>query len=112
PTKFMIYDLFLHVLDTAVYLLDEPIVKTNSSLRQQAGQLRFVSLQLETEHQLAHVTMDLKSGANTEMYQVTSDSGTYLLKNLTDLTIFGADTQQKITFGDWETTLHKRGFEQ
>lgn len=110
-TAFVIYDLFLHLIDTAVYLLDAPIQKIDSRIREKDGYLETAMLRLETATETALLTMDLRSGANTETYQITSPEGTYLLNDLVHLQKFSAEQTTK-TFGDWETTLYKRGFEQ
>lgn len=107
----MIYDLFLHLVDTAVYLLDEPILRTKYQIRETKEFLEFAVLQLETAHQTAILTMDLLSGANSENYQITSKSGTYEVAELTDMTIQRASGIEIEKFGDWESTLVKRGFE-
>ena len=108
-TGFMIYDLFLHVVDTAVYLLDAPIQQVQSKVVEKDGKLQRVILHLETDTTTAICSMDLVSGANTETYQVTAPSGTYYLENLTELKVVSAETKQR-SFGDWTTTLEKRGF--
>ncbi|HFD6464580.1 TPA: Gfo/Idh/MocA family protein [Enterococcus hirae] len=110
-TEFVIYDLFLHLVDTAVYLLDEPILRTKYQIRETKEFLEFAFLQLETAHQTAILTMDLLSGANSENYQITSKSGTYEVAELTDMTIQRASGIEIEKFGDWESTLVKRGFE-
>ncbi|WP_195514275.1 Gfo/Idh/MocA family protein [Enterococcus sp. 1001283B150225_161107_E12] len=109
-TAFVIYDLFLHLVDTAVYLLEEPVIKTTSHIREKEGLMEVAMLQIETANQMAIVTMDLGSGANTETYQVTSKQGTYELSDLTELVIRKPDTVEIKKFGDWETMLSKRGF--
>lgn len=110
-TAFVIYDLFLHLVDTAVYLLDEPIEKATHHIRETGEWLEYVTLQLETVHQTAILTMDLASGANTERYQITSRQGTYEVSDLTRLSIQDKDGERIQTFGDWTDTLEKRGFE-
>ncbi|WP_086348958.1 Gfo/Idh/MocA family protein [Candidatus Enterococcus clewellii] len=110
-TGFMIYDLFLHVIDTAVYLLDSPIQQVQTKIIEKNGELQRAFLHLETEETTAICSMDLLSGANTETYQVTSLQGTYCLENLTELTIQTAEDTKKESFGDWVTTLEKRGFD-
>ena len=74
-TEFVLYDLFLHLIDTAVYLLDEPILRTKYQIRETKEFLEYAILQLETQNQTAILTMDLASGANIEKYQVTSKNG-------------------------------------
>lgn len=109
-TDFVIYDLFLHLVDTAVYLLDEPIIAHSSQIKESAKGLETATLMLETAHTTAILTMDLKSGANTEDYRITAKSGTYDVRNLTTLTETAAGAISQHEFGDWETTLSKRGF--
>ena len=41
------YDLFLHLVDSAVYLLDEPVIKTTSHIREKEGFMEVAMLQLE-----------------------------------------------------------------
>lgn len=111
-TDFVIYDLFLHLVDTAVYLLDEPIKQVSSKVKESKGHMQWVSLTIETDTQLAILTMDLVSGANTEVYQLTTPKGTFTLTNLVDLQTQVEGETHLTSFGDWETTLAKRGFEQ
>lgn len=110
-TEFVVYDLFLHLVDTAVYLLDEPITQVNSKIIEKNDYLELAMLHLETVNQTAILTMDLRSGANTEQYQVTSEQGTYEVRNLTQMTIQQEGQTRQKEFGDWTNTLEKRGFE-
>jgi virulence factor len=109
-TDYVIYDLFLHLVDTAVYLLDEPIMAHTTQIKESDEGLETATLILETAHTTAILTMDLKSGANTEDYRITAKSGTYDVRNLTALTENREGKKVEHEFGDWETTLKKRGF--
>lgn len=111
-TDFVIYDLFLHVLDTAVYLIDEPIGHVQTRIIEENGMLKRAILHLETEKTTVICTMDLLSGANTETFEVTSPTGTYRLENLTNLTVKTAEQTVVKELGDWTPTLEKRGFYQ
>lgn len=109
---FEIFDLFLHLVDTAVYLLDEPIEQMSSHIQTLPdGLLSFASMTLHTQNSLAHLTMDMYSGSNQEKYSLTSKQGTYQVNNLVEW--IEEVNQQKTyqTFNDWDTTLYKRGFE-
>ena len=110
-TEYVIYDLFLHLVDTAVYLLDEPVVQMKCQIKETQEFLDHAILQLETANQTAILVMDLVSGANTERYQVTSPSGTYEVNDLTEMVTHTANGVELEKFGDWENTLVKRGFE-
>lgn len=110
--QFEIYDLFLHIVDTANYLLDEEIIAMTSHIKSCDEHLEFASMTLETAHSLAHLTMDMFAGANQENYQITTKNGTYHLKNLTKMTQYNQSGETVTGFNDWQTTLEKRGFEQ
>lgn len=110
PVKFVIYDLFLHLVDTAVYLLEEPAVFAGGGLMVKDGLLHQAHLQLKTASSSAFLHMDLVSGTNLENYQLTATNGRLELAELTRLTV--TDQQQIVEKrgNDWETTLTKRGF--
>ncbi|MGG5341496.1 Gfo/Idh/MocA family protein [Enterococcus sp. AZ192] len=111
-TDFVIYDLFLHVADTLVYLLDDSIRQVQTKIIEEKGFLKRAVLQVETETTTAIASMNLFAGANTETYQLMSDEGTYTLENLTDLTVKTIQGTEQKGFGDWTSTLEKRGFQQ
>ncbi|WP_430606576.1 virulence factor [Enterococcus sp. AZ170] len=110
--NFVIYDLFLHVADTLVYLLDDDIRQVQTKIIEEDGLLKRAILHVETETTTAIASMNLYAGANTETYQVTSPEGTLVLENLTDLTSQNSLGTQQQKFGDWTTTVEKRGFQQ
>ncbi|MBO0423984.1 Gfo/Idh/MocA family protein [Enterococcus plantarum] len=110
--NFVIYDLFLHVADILVYLLDDDIRQVQTKIVEEDGLLKRAILHVETETTTAIASMNLYAGANTETYQVTSPEGMLVLENLTDLTIQNPLGTQQKKFGDWTTTVEKRGFQQ
>lgn len=105
-----IYDMFIHVLDTATYLLDDPILKTSYHVVEEKGQLKHCVMQLITENTICVASMNYVSGANSEVMEVMSPTGTHRVVNLTDYSSneLGKETSQH--FGDWVPTLEKRGF--
>lgn len=109
---FGIYDLFIHLVDTGVYLLNGEVDHVESNIRQEDGKMTCARILLRNSSTEAYLTMDLKSGAKAERYQVTNASKTLILDQLTDLTIKEGTTTTLKHFGDWTTTLEKRGFEQ
>ena len=54
----------------------------------------------------------MMSGGKMERYQVSSPEQTLILDQLTDLKIKRGTVEESQRFGDWTTTLEKRGFEQ
>lgn len=110
--SFVIYDLFLHVVDTLVYLLDDPIEHVDTKIIEEAGELKRAVLQVETSRTTAIAIMDLFAGANTEMYQVLGPTGTMSVENLTKFTMQTPQQTVEKAFDDWTPTLTKRGFQQ
>ena len=107
----VIYDEFIHPLDTAVYLLDGEILGFDSSLTlQDDGKLVRALVKLETPQTTAVVSMNLQSGANTELFEVQTLHGTSRAENLSEMTTLTKDGKFTQAFGDWVTTLEKRGF--
>ncbi|GMA08446.1 dehydrogenase [Tetragenococcus halophilus subsp. flandriensis] len=109
-TAFEIFDVFLHLVDTAIYLLDDPVQTFYSDIRETKQYLETALLKLETKQSTAILSMDTKSGSNQENYQVTSEKGTHRLTHLTKYITQKENIEQVETFGDWENTLVKRGF--
>lgn len=110
-TKFSVYDLFLHLVDTAVYLLDSSDIKIVSSHIEETKILEYVTVTLQAGQTTAILTMDMKSGANTEMYRVTSDEGIMTVSNLSEISHQKGTEITKKLVSDWEKTLVTRGFE-
>lgn len=111
-TQFGIYDLFIHLVDTAVYLLDDEIMSVRSKIREEDGQMVYAQMQLSTATTECILSMDFMSGGKMERYQVSSPKQTMILNQLTDLTIRRGLVEEAQRFGDWTTILEKRGFEQ
>ena len=109
--KFAINDMFLHLVDTAVYLLDSPTVSVVSSKCVGDEVLEYATLQLEAEGVTAIVSMDMKSGAHTEMFRSTSRSGIITVTNLSDTTEETPEGVKAINTSDWTPTLVTRGFD-
>ncbi|MDN6626317.1 MAG: Gfo/Idh/MocA family oxidoreductase [Pisciglobus halotolerans] len=108
--KFGIFDMFIHVVDTALYLLDEPIESMSWNLNEEAGQLKDCLLRITTSSSICVASMNYVSGANLETAEIQASSGTYRVTNLTNYESDQFGTKTTKEFGDWETTLEKRGF--
>lgn len=111
PTKFAIYDLFLHLVDTAVYLLDREEITIVGLKIVESETLEYLTLQLETDKTTVFLTMDMVSGANTELYRVTTKTGIYTVKNLSEMSQQQSSDEKIMGLSDWQGTLIKRGFE-
>lgn len=110
PTRFVIFDEFLHLVDTMVYLLDDDILQVQSKILEQGNTCQRAFLQVETLQTTAICVMNLVSDANQECYQLMSETGTYLVKNLATFTTVTKTQEQTELVSDWLPTLEKRGF--
>ncbi|MFO8069370.1 MAG: Gfo/Idh/MocA family oxidoreductase [Alkalibacterium sp.] len=108
--RYRIYDLMIHPLDTALYLLDEPATVVKSQVLMEGDHFSRAWVMLETPQATAYVSINNESGTKLEKYEIQSKSETIVLENLTDKVSY---TENEITHtkaGDWVTTLEKRGF--
>ncbi|WP_034552388.1 Gfo/Idh/MocA family protein [Carnobacterium funditum] len=108
--KFAIYDMFIHVLDTALYLLDDPITDMSFSVNEKDGNLNNCVVHLTTKNTTCVASMNYVSGANRESVEVHSPTGMHRVINLAEYQSDANGAQLIQSFGDWEPTLEKRGF--
>lgn len=104
--------MFIHLVDTGVYLLNGNVGEIHTKIYEEAGKMTYARMLLTNATTEAYLTMDLKSGAKAEQYQVTSPDKTLVLDQLSELTIREDTTESTQRFGDWTSALEKRGFEQ
>lgn len=105
-----LYDLFIHVLDTAIYFQNEEILKTSHFFNVKDGFFLDGTMILESKNKRSIVSMNLKSGANLEFYEFESPQQTVQLSELSELKIIDATQQEIKNTSNWENTLEKRGF--
>ena len=111
PVRQAVYDLFLHIADAALYLLDEEVLSVQSKIIEKDGNLKRIWVELETKTASCFVSMNYEAGANQEVMEIQSPEGILRVVDLTDMTTSDQGGTQHTGFGDWEGTLRKRGFE-
>ncbi|KRM89596.1 Gfo/Idh/MocA family protein [Liquorilactobacillus vini] len=112
-TATAIDEIFIHLIDTAIYLIDEPIKQCNSQIRKnQNGMLDTAVMQLETEYSTAWLALDAHSNADDEQIQLTSDRGHYILNDLQELEIQNQLIKQVSTSKKWSEPAELCGFYQ
>ena len=111
PVRQAVYDLFLHIADAALYLLDEEVLSVQSKIIEKDGNLKRIWVELETKTASCFVSMNYEAGANQEVMEIQSPEGIVRVVDLTDMTTSDQGGTQHTGFGDWEGTLRKRGFE-
>lgn len=109
--RYRIYDLMIHPIDTAVYLMDDPSLSiTASEVVVEDDQFKRAWVLLKSAQTTALVSVNNESGAKRETLELQSPSGTYTVDNLTELSRFDQKGKFSQTAGDWTETLEKRGF--
>lgn len=108
--RYRIYDLMIHPLDTALYLMDEPAEVIHAEVVVEGDQFKRASVLLKTSQSTAYVAVNNESGTKLEKYEVQSQAETVVLENLTDKITYTEKGETLIKAGDWVPTLEKRGF--
>lgn len=111
PRKF-IFDDFIHVVDTLRYLLPGPVESVQVDFRKEKGQLYHVLAHMTGGGTTAIGIMNRDSGIAEEKVEVMGAGEKRVVRNLTEMTVFRNGEEWLKRSGDWEPTLHRRGFEQ
>lgn len=110
--QFKLFDFFIHPLDTALFLADEPLKSGYFQYHTtDDGLLSQVSVTLMTASSSIVASLNMSSGSRREVIEVQTPQSTYQLEDLSDLVIYDGTTKIQKGFGSWDTTLYKRGFE-
>ena len=107
-----IFDDFIHVIDTLLFLFQHPIANMNVSGKKKDGLLNHVVVQfVAADGTTAIGIMNRDSGTIEEKVEVFTTTGKWLVNNVTDISQL-RDGELRHKPDDWASTLHKRGFEQ
>jgi virulence factor len=108
--RIFIYDDFIHVLDTVRFLMGTDYKDiTVNGLKDENG-LKNILVKLSNRTTAAIAIMNRDNGANEENIELMCSGKKTVVKNLTQTTFFENNITTIKDFGDWETTLYKRGF--
>jgi virulence factor len=108
-----IFDDFIHVVDTLLYLLPTPMKKLAVQGRKKNNLLYHVVVQMEaSDGTVAIGIMNRDSGTTEEKLEIFTSAEKATVYNVTDLVIQQEKNETKIGVNDWASTLHKRGFDQ
>lgn len=111
PLTFKLFDFFIHPLDTALFLVDEPLQTGHFRYHGNREEFSQVSVTLETASTSIVASMNLQSGSRREIMEVQTPEATHHLENLDEYSIHTGTQIIQDGFGSWDTTLYKRGFE-
>lgn len=111
PVKFAIFDLMIHSVDTALYLMDEPIEHVDNHLVTNGDNLEQGYVTLSSEHEQVQITTNLIGGINLEKSTVQGSKERAEVTNLNLLNKFQTGVTTQVSRPDWERNLITRGFE-
>jgi len=108
----VIFDDFVHVVDTVRFLAPGPIRDIQIDGYVHAGKLHHVLLQLGGAGFQLVGSMNRDSGAAEEVLEVMSPDNKWTVRGLVETTHWHSGTERVMRFDDWESVLHRRGFPQ
>ncbi len=105
-----IFDDFIHVIDTLLYLFPYPVENVHVRGKKQDGKLHHVILQLEAQQGSAIGIMNREAGTTEEKVDVFNSDETRSVVNVDE--VHSHKDKNIFTYGknDWEPVLKKRGF--
>lgn len=110
--KDAIFDLAIHSVDTALFLLgNEDIKNINSKIILNGSNLDQYYLNLETDKTQVNIITNMNSGINLEQSTVQGVNERLVVLNLNLLERFKSNNIQQESRSDWENTLMTRGFQ-
>jgi len=108
-----VFDDFIHVVDTLLFLFPHPVEKMLVSGRKREGLLYHVVLHfVAADGTSALGIMNRDSGTVEERLEVFSAEEKRAVVNLTEVSAHHGGRETHLAQNDWESTLHKRGFDQ
>ena len=108
-----IFDDFIHVIDTLLFLFPYPIEKLIVTGKKKDNILFHVVVQfVSADGATAIGIMNRDSGTLEEKLEVFTSGEKGVVYNVSDVVIQQDKNETKLGVNDWDTTLYKRGFEQ
>lgn len=108
-----VFDDFIHVIDTLLFLFPLPLEKIIVSGKQTNKLLHHVTIQLNAiDGTTAIGIMNRDSGTVEEKLEVFAPGEKHVVNNVAETLILKDGHTTRLAVSDWESTLFKRGFEQ
>lgn len=110
--RIFIFDDFIHVVDTLLFLFPHPIEKMIVNGKKKDGLLYHVVVQLvAADGTTAIGIMNRDSGTVEERMEISNPNEKRVVMNLTDVTVYQDRKETRLVRDDWEPTLQRRGFD-
>lgn len=109
--RFIVED-FVHVVDTLRFLMDTKVKDIQIRYLKEDNLLHNVVIQLIGDECTAIGIMNRNNGVTEEIIEYITAGNKYIVDNFIETTHFHNKNKSLSKFGDWESTLYKRGFYQ
>lgn len=110
--KSILYDMFIHPLDTALVLSHfAPVVDPHTEIMVNAqNELTYASLRYRTGNCVVSAELNLQAGADLEIAEVTSPAGVRQVRDLTQTSDYTLRGELQSFPNKWASTSENRGF--
>ncbi|MBE6052945.1 MAG: Gfo/Idh/MocA family oxidoreductase [Clostridium sartagoforme] len=108
--RFIVED-FIHVVDTLRFLMDEEIKSMDINFSKKENDLNNVVVTFKGDKTTAIGIMNRTAGITEENIEYMVNGNKYIVEDLVDFYEVNNKGKTKTTYGGWENTLYKRGFE-
>ena len=108
--RIFVYDDFIHVVDTLRFLMNGVYDNFTVDARIEDNLLQSITLKLSNSKTTAIGIMNRINGITEEIVEYMAPGKKAIVRNLTHTTLLENNSTSIKEFGDWENTLHKRGF--
>lgn len=111
-TRRAIVEDFIHVVDTLRFLMNTEVKELQVRYLEKDNLLHNVVIQLIGEECTAIGIMNRNNGVTEEIIEYMTAENKFVVENFVETTKFHNKNKNITEFGDWESTLYKRGFYQ
>lgn len=108
--RIFIFDDFIHVVDSLRYLGKGTIQNLKVISRLKDEMLENIHVQWQQGETFLFGGMNRISGITEERIELFSEGNKYVINDLNSGSHFTNEKESILKFGNWESTLHKRGF--
>lgn len=108
--RVFIFDDFIHVIDSLRFLGKGAIQNINVVSRVKDKKLENIQVQWQQGETFLFGGMNRISGITEEKIDLFSEGNKYVINNLSSGTHYTKEAENILKFGNWESTLYKRGF--
>ena len=106
----LIYDDFIHIADTLLYLLKEEPIEITSSVKMNGYKLQNISLMVQTKNKTGFAVMNRQSGANEERLEFSTAQEKWIIEDLETVHHFKNGQKTISKHSDWTPISQRRGF--